>query len=50
MQWVLQGPARTIFAQKVYVRDIAAGYLEPFEFGGDHKLNSSALLNPKTSS
>lgn len=32
---------------KVYVRDTAAGYLEPFEFGGEHKLNGSALLNPK---
>lgn len=32
---------------KVFVRDTAAGYLEPFEFGGEHKLNSQALLNPK---
>ncbi|EPC5193309.1 hypothetical protein ACRZZR_000788 [Edwardsiella piscicida] len=32
---------------KVFVRDTAAGYLEPFEFGGEHKLNGSALLNPK---
>ncbi|MBK5075103.1 hypothetical protein I2492_18795 [Budviciaceae bacterium CWB-B4] len=32
---------------RVFVRDIAAGYLEPFEIGGVHKLNSSALLNPK---
>ena len=32
---------------KVFVRDIAAGYLEPFEFGGVHKLNGQALLNPK---
>jgi len=32
---------------KVFVRDIAASYLEPFEFGGEHKLNSQALLNPK---
>ncbi|MDA5503284.1 hypothetical protein PGS44_17235, partial [Yersinia ruckeri] len=24
---------------RVFVRDIAAGYLEPFEFGGVHKLN-----------
>ena len=29
------------------IRDIAASYLEPFEVGGVHKLNSSALLNPK---
>ncbi|GKX39561.1 MULTISPECIES: hypothetical protein [Pectobacterium] len=32
---------------RVFVRDIAASYLEPFEFGGAHKLNSQALLNPK---
>lgn len=32
---------------KVFVRDVAASYLEPFEFGGQHKLNSQALLNPK---
>lgn len=31
----------------VYMKDIAAGYLEPFETGGVHKLNSRALLNPK---
>lgn len=32
---------------RVFVRDIAASYLEPFEVGGQHKLNSNALLNPK---
>ncbi|AYX13022.1 hypothetical protein [Yersinia pseudotuberculosis] len=32
---------------KIFVRDIAASYLEPFEFGGQHKLNGQALLNPK---
>jgi len=32
---------------RVFVRDIAASYLEPFEFGGQHKLNGQALLNPK---
>ncbi len=32
---------------KVFVRDTAADYLDPFEFGGEHKLNGSALLNPK---
>ncbi|EIP0506865.1 hypothetical protein LRN96_000807 [Escherichia coli] len=32
---------------KVFVRDTAAGYLEPFEFGGEHKLSGSSLLNPK---
>lgn len=32
---------------KVFVRDTAAAYLEPFEFGGQHKLSGQALLNPK---
>jgi hypothetical protein len=32
---------------RVFIRDTAAGYLEPFEFGGEHKLSSGALLNPK---
>jgi len=41
------GARKNNLRAKDYVRDIAAGYLEPFEFGGDHKLNSSALLNPK---
>ncbi|MFC4705514.1 hypothetical protein ACFPAA_17910 [Paraburkholderia caffeinitolerans] len=31
----------------VYMKDITASYLEPFETGGVHKLNSRALLNPK---
>ncbi|MDR5813332.1 hypothetical protein QCE62_06965 [Caballeronia sp. LZ033] len=31
----------------VYVKDIAAAYLQPYEFGGVHKLNGRALLNPK---
>lgn len=33
---------------RVFVRDIAASYLEPFEVGGQHKLNGKALLNPKS--
>lgn len=41
------GARKNNLRAKVYVRDIAAGYLEPFEFGGEHKLNSQALLNPK---
>lgn len=41
------GARRDSLTAKVYVRDIAAGYLEPFEFGGVHKLNGQALLNPK---
>lgn len=42
------GASKNRLQAKVFVRDIAASYLEPFEFGGQHKLNSSALLNPKT--
>jgi hypothetical protein len=30
----------------IYVRDIAAAYLEPYEFGGINKLNGKALLKP----
>lgn len=41
------GARRDNLTAKVFVRDIAASYLEPFEFGGQHKLNSQALLNPK---
>ncbi|QCR38961.1 hypothetical protein [Nissabacter sp. SGAir0207] len=42
-----QGARRDSLTARVFVRDIAASYLEPFEFGGMHKLNSQALLNPK---
>ncbi|MDE3022247.1 MAG: hypothetical protein KGI54_10340 [Pseudomonadota bacterium] len=31
----------------VYMKDIAAQYLAPYEFGGDHFLSGKALLNPK---
>lgn len=41
------GARRNNLTAKVFVKDIAASYLEPFEFGGEHKLNSQALLNPK---
>lgn len=41
------GARRDNLTAKVFVRDIAASYLEPFEFGGQHKLNGQALLNPK---
>jgi hypothetical protein len=30
----------------VYMRDIAASYLDSYEFGGKNKLNSKALLKP----
>ena len=41
------GARKDNLTAKVFVMDTAAGYLEPFEFGGQHKLNSQALLNPK---
>lgn len=41
------GARRDNLVATVFVRDIAAGYLEPLEFGGVHKLNGNALLNPK---
>lgn len=41
------GARKDSLTAKVFMRDIAAGYLDPFEFGGLHKLNSTALLNPK---
>ncbi len=41
------GARRDNLTAKVFVRDIAASYLEPLEFGGVHKLNGNALLNPK---
>ncbi len=41
------GARRDNLIAKVFVRDIAAGYLEPLEFGGVHKLNGQSLLNPK---
>jgi len=31
----------------IYIKNIAASYLQPYEKGGVHKLNSRALLNPK---
>lgn len=30
----------------VFVKDITAAYLEPYQFGGTNKLNSKALLKP----
>lgn len=30
----------------VFVKDITAAYLEPYQFGGNNKLNSRALLKP----
>lgn len=42
-----QGARKDNLRAKVFVRDTAAAYLEPFEVGGQHKLNGQALLNPK---
>jgi hypothetical protein len=40
-------PARKDNLQaQVFVRDIAAAYLAPYEFGGKNKLNAKALLKP----
>lgn len=41
------GARKNNLRARVFVRDTAAGYLEPFELGGEHKLNGKALLNPK---
>ncbi|WP_447908102.1 hypothetical protein [Serratia fonticola] len=41
------GARKSSLTAKVFVMDTAASYLDPFEFGGQHKLNSQALLNPK---
>lgn len=42
-----RGARKSDLRAKVFVMNIAAEYLTPFEEGGIHKLNSSALLNPK---
>lgn len=42
-----KGARKTDLTAKVFVMPTAASYLEPFEIGGVHKLNGSALLNPK---
>lgn len=42
-----RGARKSDLKAKVFVMNTAAAYLEPFEIGGGHKLNGSALLNPK---
>ncbi|EGG3071035.1 hypothetical protein MOR33_004815 [Salmonella enterica] len=42
-----KGATKSHLVAKVFVMDKAEKYLEPFEFGGVHHLNSKALLNPK---
>lgn len=41
------GATKNNLVARLYVMDTAAAYLTPFETGGVHHLNSSALLNPK---
>lgn len=43
-----KGARKADLAAKVFILPTAASYLEPFETGGVHKLNGSALLNPKS--
>lgn len=43
----VQPATRDSLTAVVYVRPIAARYLLPFEVGGQHVLNSKALLDPK---
>src|SRR5476649_251163 len=38
---------KTDLVATVFVKDIAASYLAPYEFGGVHKLNGKAMLVPK---
>ncbi|HDT3150075.1 TPA: hypothetical protein QHM50_001446 [Morganella morganii subsp. morganii] len=42
-----RGARKSDLKAKVFVMNTTAAYLEPFETGGVHKLNGSALLNPK---
>lgn len=42
-----RGARKSDLRAKVFVMNIAAEYLTPFEEGGGHKLNGSTLLNPK---
>ena len=42
-----RGARKSDLKAKVFVMNTAAAYLEPFETGGVHKPNGSALLNPK---
>ncbi|MEI7167645.1 hypothetical protein WCU72_03185 [Pectobacterium parmentieri] len=42
-----QGARKDNLTARVFVKEKASVYLEPFEFGGQHKINGAALLNPK---
>jgi hypothetical protein len=43
----VQAARKDSLAAKVFVRPIAARYLQPYEDGGKHELPGKALLNPK---
>ncbi|AOK33951.1 hypothetical protein WL90_06605 [Burkholderia cenocepacia] len=45
----VKGARKSELEARVFVKDIAAAYLEPYEFGGDHKLigRGKTWLNPK---
>lgn len=43
----IQGARKDTLQAKVFVRPIAARYLEPYEKGGSHVLSGRALINPK---
>ncbi|MBU9661867.1 hypothetical protein KTF22_08180 [Burkholderia multivorans] len=45
----VKGARKSDFVARVFVKDIAAAYLEPYEFGGDHKMigRGRTWLNPK---
>ena len=43
----IQGARKDTLQAKVFVRPIAAKYLEPYEKGGAHVLAGRALINPK---
>ena len=43
----VQGARKDTLKATVFVRPIAAKYLEPYESGGSHVLSGRALINPK---
>jgi hypothetical protein len=43
----IKAARKTNLEAVVFMMDRTASYLDPYEFGGVHRLNSKALLNPK---
>ncbi|MGI4849358.1 MAG: hypothetical protein ACRYGK_14635 [Janthinobacterium lividum] len=41
-----KGATKNNLQAEVYVKDVAAAYLLPFEFGGKHKMNGPKIMNP----